>query len=185
MSAAVPEARGVAGSASDRTNLRAPQPGKRRQAAGGLTLGQGNGREAQRLAALILEVLAGARTPTQAAEALSVSLPRYYQLETRALRGLVESCEARPRGRAPQADQELTALRRERERLQRELARQQSLVRLTQRHLGLSPAAPAKSAVGGPGKKRRRRPTVRALSAAAQLTRRSTEAPAAAEAPRS
>jgi hypothetical protein len=66
--------------------------------AGGVTLGQEHSREAQRWAAVILEVLAGVRTPAQAAEALSVSLPRYYQLETRALRGLVASCEARPKG---------------------------------------------------------------------------------------
>jgi hypothetical protein len=100
-------------------------------------------------------------------------VPRYYQLETRALRGLVEACEAKPRGRAPNPDKELGVLRRQQERLQRELTRQQSLVRLTQRHFGLpAPAPPAKSAVGGPGKKRRRRPTVRALSAAAQLARR-------------
>ena len=45
--------------------------------------------EAQRLAATILEVLAGVSTPTQAAETLSISLPRYYQLEARALEGLV------------------------------------------------------------------------------------------------
>src|SRR5438270_790739 len=52
---------------------------------GGQLLGNQSSREAQRAAALILEVLAGGRTPTQAAEALSVSLPRYYQLETRAV----------------------------------------------------------------------------------------------------
>src|SRR5882757_1379782 len=86
---------------------------QRCKAAGGATLGQDNGRDAQRQAAVILEVLAGARTPTQAATALNVSVPRYYQLETRALRGLVEACEARPRGRAPSADKELASLRRE------------------------------------------------------------------------
>jgi hypothetical protein len=145
------------------------------KAAGGATLGQANGRDAQRQAAVILEVLAGARTPTQAAAALNVSVPRYYQMETRALRGLVEACEAKPRGRAPSADKELASLRREQERLQRELTRQQSLVRVTQRHIGLaSPASPAKSAAGGPGKKRRRRAVVRALTAAKQLEKRAT-----------
>ena len=39
-------------------------------------LGEGASAEAKRLAAAILEVLAGARTPTEAAEALSLSLPR-------------------------------------------------------------------------------------------------------------
>ena len=136
------------------------------KAAGGATLGQNNGKDAQRLAAVILEVLAGARTPTQAAAALSVSVPRYYQMETRALRGLVEACEAKPRGRAPSMDKELATVRREQERLQRELSRHQSLVRVTQRHLGLAPPAPAA------GKKRRRRAVARALTAAKQLEKR-------------
>jgi len=148
----------------------ARKPSRRCKAAGGATLGQDNGREAQRQAAVILEVLAGARTPTQAALALNVSVARYYQLETRALRGLVAACEAKPRGRAPSPDKELALLKRQQERLQRELTRQQTLVRVTQRHFGLaSPAPPAKPA---PGKKRRRRPVVRALSAAKQLEQR-------------
>jgi hypothetical protein len=152
-----------------------PAPRQRCKSAGGATLGQDNGRDAQRQAAVILEVLAGARTPTQAATALNVSVPRYYQMETRALRGLVEACEAKPRGRAPSMDKELACLRREQERLQRELTRQQSLVRVTQRHIGLAPPAPpAKSAAGGPGKKRRRRAVVRALTAAKQLEKRAT-----------
>jgi hypothetical protein len=142
------------------------------KAAGGATLGQDNGRDAQRQAAVILEVLAGARTPTQAAVALSVSVPRYYQMETRALRGLVEACEAKPRGRAPSVDKEIAAVRREQERLQRELTRHQSLVRVTQRHLGLAPPAP--SAKPAPGKKRRRRAVARALTAAKQLEKRAT-----------
>ena len=146
---------------------------QRCKAAGGATLGQDNGKDAQRHAAVILEVLAGARTPTQAAAALNVSVPRYYQLETRALRGLVEACEARPRGRAPSADKELASLRREQERLQREVIRQQSLVRVTQRHIGLAPPAPP--AKPAPGKRKRRRPVARALTAAKQLAQRATD----------
>jgi hypothetical protein len=160
--ASVAEAAG--GSASSR------KPPRRCKAAGGATLGQGNGREAQRQAAVILEVLAGSRTPTQAATALNVSVPHYYQLETRALRGLVAACEAKPRGRAPSAGKELALLKRQQERLQRELTRQQSLVRITQRHFGLAPPAPPTKPA--PGKKRRRRPVVRALTAAKQLEQR-------------
>ena len=63
----------------------------------------GASREAKRLAAVLLDVLAGARTPPQAAEVLGVSLPRYYQLEDRGLAGLVAACEARPRGRQANA----------------------------------------------------------------------------------
>ena len=41
------------------------------------------------MAVVILEVLAGRRTPAEAAALLGVGPPRYYQLETRALQGLV------------------------------------------------------------------------------------------------
>ena len=130
-----------------------PHPGRRRPGAG-----------AQPRA--ILEVLAGARTPAQAASALNVSLPRYYQVEARALRGLVAACAPRPRGPGHSAEREVEKLRRQQERLERELTRQQTLVRLAQRSIGLAPPpAPAKDG----SKKRRRRPTARALQAAAHL----------------
>ena len=45
------------------------------------------GVEAKRLAAVILEVLAGVRTPTGAATAPGIRLPRYYLWEERAIRG--------------------------------------------------------------------------------------------------
>lgn len=133
---------------------------------GGAALGQDVSKDAKRLAAVILEVLAGLRTPAQAAEALAVSLPRYYQLEARGLRGLLEACAPRPRGRQPDPAADVSALRRDNERLQRELTRQQSLVRLAQRTVGLPPpaAAPAKKQ----GKKPRRR-AARALTVAARL----------------
>jgi hypothetical protein len=140
----------------------APVKARASSAAGG-----GASAAARRQAAVILEVLAGARTPAQAAQALEVSLPRYYQLEARALAGLVEGCIGKPPGRQPAADREVEALRRERARLERELARQQALVRLVQRGVGVAavPAGAGKEA----GKKRRRRPAVRALRAAARL----------------
>jgi hypothetical protein len=150
---------------------------RRRHTPGGTGLGQEAGHEAQRLAAAILEVLAGVRTPSQAAEALGVSLPRYYQMETRALQALVAGCAPRPRGPGRNAERELRALRRQHERLQREVSRQQTLLRLAQRTLGL---APPKVAVNQPGgkdarRKRRRKPVVRALRAAAALQRGSQE----------
>lgn len=123
-------------------------------------------RDAKRLAAVILEVLGGERTPTQAAEALEVSLPRYYQLESRGLGGLVAACEPKPKGRQRTPVSESIALQKENDRLRRDLGRQQSLVRLAQRTIGLSP--PARPAKASPGK-RRRRPVARALSAAARL----------------
>src|SRR6266446_3622667 len=65
-----------------------PRP-RAAKSAGGAKLGQTADAAAKRMAAAILEVLAGARTPLDAATALAVSLPRYYQLESRALEGLV------------------------------------------------------------------------------------------------
>ena len=48
---------------------------------------QGGSSEANRFAVVILEVLAGGRSPGEAAKVLGVTPPRYYQLETRALEG--------------------------------------------------------------------------------------------------
>jgi hypothetical protein len=121
------------------------------------------GREAKRTAAVILEVLAGTRSPPQAAQAIAVSLPRYYQLETRAIAGLVTACEPRPRGRRRGPLDEGTALKAENERLRQELTRQQTLVRLAQRNMGVSPPA------ANPKAKRKRKPTARALVIAERL----------------
>ena len=154
---------------------RAPRP-----AAGARVVGPDLSREARRLAAAILEVLAGARTPAEAAAALELSLPRYYQVEARALRGLLAACEARPRGRQPSLEHELAAVRQENQRLQREVARQQALVRAGQRAVGLAaPAPPAQ----GTAKKVRRRRTARALRVAAQLQTAAAPPAAAAAAP--
>jgi hypothetical protein len=165
---------GTAREAKPTAAAKASKPCRRRHTPGGAGLGKEASREAQRLAAAVLEVLAGARTPTQAAEAIGVSLPRYFQLEARAMHALVAGCEARPRGPHRSADKEISVLRRQQERLQRELCRQQSLVRLAQRTIGL---APAKAEADRPqGKKKRRRPTVRALHAATHLHKQSQEA---------
>jgi hypothetical protein len=130
--------------------------------------------EAQRLAATILEVLAGIYTPTQAAEALSISLPRYYQLEARALEGLVAALAPRPKGKQPSLENRVKLLEKELAAAHRQCARQEALVRVTQRTLGLSIAVTAKSATparDAHGRKKRR-PTVRALKAARVLEAR-------------
>lgn len=132
---------------------------------GGAKLGQTADAGAKRLAAAILEVLAGARTPLEAATALAVSLPRYYQLESRALEGLVAACVPKPKGRVRSPVSEVASLRRHNERLQREVTRQQSLVRMAQRTTGLPPPPSAKTA----DQKRRRRATARALGVARRL----------------
>src|SRR5207249_4225080 len=118
-------------------------------------------------AAAVLEVLAGERTPTEAAGAIGVSVPRYYQIESRALRGLLDACQPRPRGPGRSIDKELTTMRHESQRLQRELTRQQALLRAAQRMVGLTPPAAAPTRKNG--KKIRKRRTARALSVAVRL----------------
>ena len=123
--------------------------------------------QAKRVAAAILEVLGGVRLPSDAASALSVSLPRYYQLETRALNGLIEACEPRKVGRVRSVASELATAQREIATLKRDCSRQQALVRLAQRTVGLTAPQPAKP--GPKGQRKRRTPTVRALRAVAVL----------------
>jgi hypothetical protein len=73
----------------ERAEAAAAKKSRLRHMPGGVGLGKDASRDAQRMAAAILEVLAGARTPSQAAEALGVSLPRYFQLETRAMHAVL------------------------------------------------------------------------------------------------
>ncbi len=121
--------------------------------------------EAKRLCAVILEVLGGARTPTDAAGALGVSVPRYYAIEAKALRGLLRACQRRPRGRRRTAESELAQFKGDIERLTKERDRLQALLRVSQRAMGVpAPAKPARTA------KRRRRPQVRALRASRSLS---------------
>jgi hypothetical protein len=124
--------------------------------------------EAKRLAAAILEVLAGARTPTEAGQLLGISLCRYYQLRTRALNGLLAACESRRRGGRHRPVNDLAALRQECERLRRESARQQALLRAAQRTVGLAAPPPISTAASGK-QRRKRRPVARALKMAALL----------------
>jgi hypothetical protein len=147
---------------------------------GGVDLGKDSDRDSRRVAAAILEVLAGARTPTEAAAALAVSLPRFYQLESAALKGLLAACMPKARGRLPGPDKELTTLRRDNQRLLRDVTRQQALVRAAQRTVGLPPPPPRP--VSKPGKKKRRQRTARALSVAARLQAQNAAATPAAEA---
>jgi hypothetical protein len=131
-------------------------------------LGEGASPQARKQAAGILEVLAGVRTPTQAAEALGVSLVRYYVLETQAVQAMLLACEPRPMGRQKTAESALASLRRECEHWRRECGRLQALLRAAQRSIGLTSPAPQKPAKSGT-KRRSRRPTARALRAVARL----------------
>lgn len=139
--------------------------------------------EAQRLAATILEVLAGMRSPPNASQALSISLPRYYQLEARALEGLVAALAPRPLGKQPSLENRVKLLEKQLAAAHRQCARQEALVRVTQRTLGLATASPAKSPAPerDPLGRKKRCPAVRALKAARGLQARADASPVAAD----
>jgi hypothetical protein len=122
---------------------------------------------AKKSAALILEVLAGLRTPSEASAALGVSGMRYYVLERRALEGMVQALQPRPKGKRRRPEDALAELGREKVRLGREVGRLQALVRAAQRMLGL-PAPPSREKQKGETR-RRRRPQVRAKKTLALL----------------
>ena len=131
---------------------------------------------ARKAAAAVLGVLGGLKTPLEASEGIGVSVNRYYQLETRALVAMVRALEPLPRGRRRTPELEIERLRREKTRLEREASRYQSLLRASQKALGLSPGASKgadSKASPAPGK-RARRPRIRAKALIASL---STPAP--------
>jgi hypothetical protein len=115
--------------------------------------------EARRHAACVLEVLAGLRTPEQAAEGLGLSLPTYYNLESRAMRGLIHGCTPTPPGRTMVLLKQVRGLEGKCAALEKQLGRYQALLRNAQRGL-LPPPTDVKAKPGG---RRKRRPVVRAL----------------------
>jgi hypothetical protein len=119
--------------------------------------------QGRRQSAAVLEVLAGLRTPQQAAQALSLSLPTYFNLETRALRGLVFACCAQPPGRQKTLVPQLRQAQAKVADLQRQVGRYQALLRTARQGVGLAPAAEVKPL---PGSKRKvKKPSVRAIRA--------------------
>lgn len=162
--AKAPEARKEVAKAPEKCKtVRTSRPAARKRP---LEPGSATGRKT---ATAILEVLGGERSPTEAAEALGVSLPRYYAIEARALAGFLVGCEPPPVGRRVSPEREVERLRRENTRLSRDLARQQALARTAARAAGLS-SRPVAPKAGKDGKRRRRRrPMARALRVAASL----------------
>jgi hypothetical protein len=133
--------------------------------------------DAKKLGALVLEVLSGTRTTAEASEVLGVSQPRYYQLEARALEGLMKGCEPRTMGRKKTAEGELEKLRGELSRARRDGSRTQALLRAAQRVVGLTPPPPKPKPVakdGGKPKIVRRRRVSRALRVAQALRKEVT-----------
>jgi len=94
-------------------------------------------RRARQVAVAVLGALSGETGVTEAAELIGVSLSRYYQLETRALEGLLQAVE--PRGKGPQMtpEREIKALEAEKKALEKELRRHQTLLRAAHRTVGL------------------------------------------------
>jgi hypothetical protein len=146
--------------------------------------------QARRTAHTILEVLSGLKGTSEGAEALSISLPRYYALETRALEGLVKALEPRGKGkRTPSILSRLESAEKERDLLQAELARTRSLVRLTQRAVGLSSKGGKGKASEKEGKRKKKRRNAsrprkilaRLMPEALEGASKSTEAPRNAE----
>jgi hypothetical protein len=119
---------------------------------------------ARQWAEAILQVLAGEWTPGEGAQSLGVSLPRYYAVESRAMSGLVQACEPRNGRRRQGTEKEVTVLKSEVQRLERECARKQALLRASLRAVGMQPPIVQKRKG-----KRRRKPTVRALKMATAL----------------
>jgi hypothetical protein len=141
--------------------------------------------DAKRKASLILETLSGLRSTADASAALGVTLARYYQLESRALQGLVDALEPRPNGGQVAPEVETRKLKQERDRLEQELRRAQALVRVAQRAVGLPPPQPVGEPSTGDGKRsRRRRVEVRTKRAMVRfrLPETATDAPVAPEA---
>ena len=136
---------------------------------------RGGSSEANRLVVAILEVLAGLRTPAEAAASLKISLPRYYTLETRALEGMVAACEPKTMGKQPSLETRIASLEKQLQQAHRESARQQALVRAAQRSVGLSATDAQKGKNSSKRDRRgrkRRRPTVRALKVVDALQNR-------------
>jgi len=125
-------------------------------------------REARRKAAAILEVLAGARKPADAAAALGITPMRYYLLETRAIQGLVKACEPLKLGPKVSAERVAEHLQKQVVTLERERARYAALARVAQRAVNLSPP-PVKLKTAAGKKARKHKPPVRAVKLLARL----------------
>jgi hypothetical protein len=106
--------------------------------------------------AAILEALAGEISTTEAAELLGVSHSRYYQLEARALGGMLQASEPKKRGYQKTPEREIDGLKAEKRSLEKDLRRHQSLLRAANRSLGLARGGRPKADLGA--KKRKRSP---------------------------
>jgi hypothetical protein len=109
--------------------------------------------DAKRIASVILEVFAGIKGTQEASEALGLSPNRYYQLEARALQGMIDFLEPRNRGRQRTPEREIEALKEVSARQTREISRLQALVRAARRTQGIPEKK--KTAKKAPARKRK------------------------------
>lgn len=125
--------------------------------------------------AIVLEVLAGSMQVGEAAKRLGVNPPAYYNLENRAIRGLIKACEPSPKGPGENLHKKVRDLEEEIVHLQREVRRYQSLTRAAQKAIGLQMSVekavkPASNKEKGNGTKKRGRPRkARGIRAAERL----------------
>lgn len=94
--------------------------------------------QAAAIAAAVMEVLSGELSPSQAAKSLGISAPRYYTLESRAVNGLIEACEPRPKGRIISPAKQIETLERDNKKLKSECLRLNALLRVSEKAAGLS-----------------------------------------------
>lgn len=107
---------------------------------------------AKQITSVVIETFSGAVGTTEAAERLGVSLSRYYQLEAKALQGMLTALEPKPRGKTKTPAKEIQALKAEKKALEQELRRHQALLRAAHRTVGLpakKKAAASSSRRGG------------------------------------
>jgi hypothetical protein len=95
-------------------------------------------KRARQITVAVLEVLSGEVGTSEAAAKLGVSLSRYYQLEARALKGMLQAVEPRTKGPQKTPAREIQALQAEKKLLEKELRRHQALLRAAHRSVGLA-----------------------------------------------
>lgn len=134
---------------------------------------------ARKLATVVLEVLAGLVTPTDAGQAAGITVQRYYALEGRALQGLIAALEPKGRGRRQSPQGELAVLRDDNSRLRRQVGRLTALVRTAHRASGLIDGKLSKKVPG----QRHRKPSARVFKALAGLRQEASQADDAATGP--
>ncbi len=110
--------------------------------------------QARKVVAAILQALSGEIGTSEAASLLGVSLSRYYQLEARALQGMLKAMEPRKRGIQKTPERQIQALVGEKKELEQELRRQKTLLRAAYRSLGLGARGRKKASSKGRSRKR-------------------------------